>query len=122
MRGERERRSLPFSALGAEGVGGSDDFLPADDPWAGHWAASPRPLPPEEQLLAAELRGLIAAAIRRLPASQRAVVTLRDVEGWSAEEVCDLLQLSEANQRVLLHRGRCALRRALERYLTDVGG
>jgi RNA polymerase sigma-70 factor, ECF subfamily len=122
MRGERERRSLPFSALGAEPSMDPDHFLPADDPWAGHWAASPKPLPPEEQLLAAELGERLGAAIRRLPAGQRAVVTLRDVEGWSAEEVCDLLQLSEANQRVLLHRGRCALRRALDRYLRDVSG
>jgi RNA polymerase sigma-70 factor, ECF subfamily len=122
MRAERERRSLPFSALGAEKSVDPDQFLPAHDPWAGHWAASPRALPPEEQLLAAEMRERIAAAIRRLPARQRAVLTLRDIEGWSAEEVCNVLQLSKSNQRVLLHRGRCALRRALDHYLGDVSG
>lgn len=121
MRAERERRSLPFSALGTEPLVDPEQFLPAHDPWAGHWAAAPRALP-EEELLAAELRERLAAAIRRLPASQRAVLTLRDVEGWSAEEVCKALQLSEANQRVLLHRGRCALRQALDRYLRDVSG
>jgi RNA polymerase sigma-70 factor (ECF subfamily) len=121
MRAERERRSLPFSALGAKASLDPDEFLPARDPWAGHWAAAPKALP-EEELLAAEMRDRLAAAIRRLPASQRAVLTLRDVEGWSAEEVCSVLHLSEGNQRVLLHRGRCALRRALDRYLSEVSG
>ena len=52
------------------------------------------------------------------PPSQRKVVSLRDSEGWTAEEVCNILQISETNQRVLLHRGRSRVRRALERYLT----
>ena len=63
-------------------------------------------------------RSLIHAAIDSLPPSQREVVTLRDSEGWSAEEVCNILQISETNQRVLLHRGRSRVRRALEQYLT----
>lgn len=57
------------------------------------------------------------AAIETLPASQRAVISLRDVEGWSSEEVCDLLEISEGNQRVLLHRARSKVREALEEYL-----
>ena len=57
------------------------------------------------------------AAIEALPASQRAVISLRDVEGWSSEEVRDLLEISEGNQRVLLHRARSKVRRALEEYL-----
>jgi RNA polymerase sigma-70 factor, ECF subfamily len=121
-RAERERRSLPFSALGAEASVDPDRFLPAHDPWAGHWATSPKALLPEEQLLAAELRERLAAAIRRLPESQRAVLALRDVEGWSPEEVCNVLQLTDANRRVLLHRARGALRRTLDRYLQDVSG
>ena len=73
---------------------------------------------PEERLLAGETRSLIHAAIDALPPSQREVVSLRDSEGWTAEEVCNILQISETNQRVLLHRGRSRVRRALELYLT----
>jgi RNA polymerase sigma-70 factor (ECF subfamily) len=54
-----------------------------------------------------------------LPPTQRAVISLRDVEGWSAEEVCNALTLSETNQRVLLHRARSAVRAALEKYLEE---
>jgi len=73
---------------------------------------------PEERLLSGE-SSLIHAAIDALPPSQREVVSLRDSEGWTAEEVCNILQISETNQRVLLHRGRSRVRRALERYLTE---
>ena len=62
---------------------------------------------------------MVAAAIEDLPPAQRAVVSLRDVEGWSGEEVCNALELTETNQRVLLHRGRAKVRRALEDYLDD---
>ena len=72
---------------------------------------------PEEQLLAGETRDRVHAAIEALPASQRAVISLRDVEGWSSEEVCDLLEITEGNQRVLLHRARSKVREALEEYL-----
>ena len=119
----RERRSIPFSALENEGqVVEPERFLPASDGWAGHWASPPSPLPPEELLLASETRSHLAAAIGRLPPAQRAVLSLRDVEGWSAEEVCNVLELSETNQRVLLHRGRSSVRQALERYLKDTTG
>jgi RNA polymerase sigma-70 factor (ECF subfamily) len=64
-----------------------------------------------------ETRGVVAAAIEQLPPAQRLVISLRDVEGWSAEEVCNVLELSETNQRVLLHRGRSRVRAALEQYL-----
>jgi RNA polymerase sigma-70 factor, ECF subfamily len=117
----RERRSVPFSAL-QEGRPEPDSFLPPEDAWAGHWATPVRSLPPEELLLAAELRERVATAIRHLPSKQRAVVTLRDVEGWSADEVCGVLALSEVNQRVLLHRGRSTVRSALAGYLEETSG
>lgn len=72
---------------------------------------------PEERLLAGETRDRVLAAIEALPPAQRTVITLRDVEGWASEEVCDLLEISEGNQRVLLHRARSKVRQALEDYL-----
>lgn len=118
-RGMRERRSLPFSALEADDSSvDSDRFHGAEHRWPGHWAAAPQGFP-EERLLAAETREVVERAIEALPPAQRAVISLRDVEGWSAEEVCNVLTLSETNQRVLLHRARSAVRAALERYLDD---
>ena len=121
--GTRERRSLPFSALAAtEDEGGPtvdpDRFLPPDhERWAGHWAAAPRPWPaPEDGLLAGEIRDVVAKAIDGLPGTQRAVISLRDVEGWSSEEVCEALELTPGNQRVILHRARGVVRNAIEAY------
>jgi RNA polymerase sigma-70 factor (ECF subfamily) len=82
----------------------------------GGWS-SPPPELPEDRLIAAETRAMIAQAIDALPASQRAVISLRDVEGWSSDEVRNALDLSEVNQRVLLHRARSKVRQALEDYL-----
>jgi len=117
-RGERERRSVPFSTLDTEEGG----FEPAVErsrfTGTGHWAVLPRAWP-EDRLLANETRSLIERAIERLPASQRAVITLRDVEGWTADEVRNALELSETNQRVLLHRARAKVRGALEQYLSE---
>ena len=116
-RGMRERRSLPFSALESDDSSVDPDrFHGPEHRWPGHWAAAPQGFP-EERLLAAETRGVVERAIEALPPAQRAVISLRDVEGWSAEEVCNALTLSETNQRVLLHRARSAVRAALERYL-----
>jgi RNA polymerase sigma-70 factor, ECF subfamily len=123
-RARREARSVPFSALA-----GPDDDAPAVDPdrflsaehpaFAGHWGSPPRSWDtiPEERLLARETRERVLEAIDGLPATQRAVISLRDVEGWSSDEVCDLLEISEGNQRVLLHRARSKVREALEDYL-----
>jgi RNA polymerase sigma-70 factor (ECF subfamily) len=72
---------------------------------------------PEEALVTAETRERLEKAIEALPATQRAVISLRDVEGWSSEEVRNALGLSETNQRVLLHRARSKVRAALESYL-----
>lgn len=123
-RAEREARTIPLSALH-----GSDDDEPSVDPsrfldeqherWPGHWAA---PLPrwsdlPQEALLTGETLDVLRQAIQTLPVMQRRVIVLRDIEGWPPEEVCELLALSEANQRVLLHRARSKARAALELHL-----
>jgi RNA polymerase sigma-70 factor, ECF subfamily len=118
-RGIREGRSLPFSSLEPdEPAVDADRFHGGDHRWPGHWAAPPAGFP-EERLLAAETRDLIEQTIAALPPTQRAVISLRDVEGWSAEEVCNALTLTETNQRVLLHRARSAVRAALEQYLEE---
>jgi RNA polymerase sigma-70 factor (ECF subfamily) len=117
-RGERERRSVPFSTLDPEEGG----FEPAVErsrfTGTGHWAVLPRAWP-EDRLLANETRSMIERAIERLPPSQRTVITLRDVEGWTADEVRNALELSETNQRVMLHRARAKVRSALEQYLSE---
>jgi RNA polymerase sigma-70 factor (ECF subfamily) len=121
-RAQREGRVLPFSALNdpgriPEAAVDADRFRPEDDPrYPGHWSVPPRELP-EERLLAAETRELIARAIDSLPATQAAVIRLRDVDGWSSEEVRNALDITEVNQRVLLHRARAKVRQALEDYL-----
>jgi RNA polymerase sigma-70 factor (ECF subfamily) len=121
--GARENRSVPFAALAqAEDTGepsvDPDRFLPADhDLFPGHWAVMPARWPtPEEGLLAGETRDAIAAAIDELPKAQRTVIALRDVEGWSSEEVCEALEISAGNQRILLHRARSRVRTAIEEY------
>ncbi len=125
-RGVRENRSLPFSAFWEaeiepfEPAVASDRFLPSDDPqWPHHWAFEPLSWSdhPEERLLSNEAQAVIRRAIEALPSAQREVITLRDLEGWSSTEVCNTLLISETNQRVLLHRARSKVRRALEQYL-----
>lgn len=122
-RGAREGRSVPFSALARAEAGGPDPaveperFLPRGDECAGHWAAE---LPewrqtPEDRFVSAETHARAKAAIAVLPPAQREVITLRDVDGWTADEVCRALDLTQGNQRVLLHRARSKVRRALER-------
>jgi len=121
-RAQREGRVIPFSSLHdpariPEASVDPARFLPADhDRNPGAWSSPPPDLP-EERLIAAETREVIARAIDALPANQRAVISLRDVEGWSSDEVRNALDLSEVNQRVLLHRARSKVRQALEDYL-----
>jgi RNA polymerase sigma-70 factor (ECF subfamily) len=123
-RGVREARSVPFSSAGAGAEGGEPTFSP--DRFhrrglaAGHWSVPPEPWDElsDDRLLAAETLGLVRTAIEALPARQQAVITLRDLDGLSAAEVCELLDLTEANQRVLLHRARARVRQALEHHLT----
>ena len=127
-RAQREGRSVPFSALEEcdvelDGLSVEPDrFFPPHHPqWPGGWVSFPPSWDgvPEERLLAQETRAILREAIDALPTQQRAVVTLRDIEGWQADEVCNILEISETNQRVLLHRARSKIRRALERYLTE---
>jgi RNA polymerase sigma-70 factor (ECF subfamily) len=121
-RAMRDGRTLPFSSLRdparvPEAAVDADRFLDPEHPrWPGHWAARPEAWP-EDALLARETRERLAEAIEALPPTQRAVISLRDVEGWSSEDVRNALDLSETNQRVLLHRARSKVRAALESYL-----
>lgn len=124
-RGLRERRSVPLSSLwspeGDEPAVDPTRFLPEGERWAGHWADEPSSWEtvPEDRLLSAETLGYVAAAIEDLPANQREVIRMRDVLGWSSQEVCNALDITETNQRVLLHRARSKVRRALEGYLRE---
>jgi RNA polymerase sigma-70 factor (ECF subfamily) len=123
-RGVRESRSVPFSALAGEEVEDAGPSVPPER-FRGpeDRLVRPRASPPEEwgrpeaELLSAETRTVIEQAIVALPQAQRQVITLRDVQGWSSEEVCNALDLSETNQRVLLHRARTKVRQALDEYL-----
>jgi RNA polymerase sigma-70 factor, ECF subfamily len=123
-RAEREGRSVPFSALvpaelelGEPSVD-PDRFLPEGERWSSYWASTPRRFDelPESRLLSAETMLVARGAIEVLPEAQRAVITMRDVAGFTSEEVCRLLEISEGNQRVLLHRARSKVRRALETH------
>jgi RNA polymerase sigma-70 factor (ECF subfamily) len=122
-RGKKEARSVPFSALAPEEETGAavepERFLPAEGPFPGHWRSYPQRWDslPEGALVAGETLGVIRAAVAELPPLQRTVITLRDIEGCDAAEVCETLGISDANQRVLLHRARSRVRRALESYL-----
>jgi RNA polymerase sigma-70 factor (ECF subfamily) len=124
-RGIRERRDA--DAAIAAFTGGTVDparFRGSDDPWPGHWKqdAVPTAFPdtPEGSLLEGELVDVAKRGLDGLPDRQRIVVTLRDMLGFDSAEVCDLLDISVANQRVLLHRGRAAVRAVLEDYLREV--
>jgi RNA polymerase sigma-70 factor (ECF subfamily) len=126
-RGVKEHRSIPFASLagaldeGAEPAVDPERFQPAGSRGAGGWAAPPTPWDeePEPRMLSSETLGVVAAAIERLPAAQREVITLRDLEGWSAADACNALDVSETNQRVLLHRARSKVRQALESYFEE---
>jgi RNA polymerase sigma-70 factor (ECF subfamily) len=119
-RGVREARSAPFSSFADdENTVSPDRFLGEGERFPGHWAVPPASWAgiPEDRLLATETMDVIRRELARLPPAQRAVLELRDVEGLSAEEVCNALDLTETNGRVLLHRARARVRAALEEYL-----
>jgi RNA polymerase sigma-70 factor, ECF subfamily len=123
-RGLRERRDADAAIVAF--TGGTVDparFRTADDPYPGHWKQGEEPSPfpdtPEGSVLGNELIDVARRELDRLPERQRIVVTLRDMLGFDSSEVCELLDVSLANQRVLLHRGRAAVRQVLEDYLKD---
>ena len=121
-RGERDGRVVPFSSL-ASAQAEDDDlsvdpdrFLGPDSATPGAWAAPPRAWP-QDVVLGRETLGVIEMAIEQLPDAQREVIRLRDIEGWSPMEVSDALEITDGNQRVLLHRARSKVRGAVEAYL-----
>ncbi|GAB5901395.1 MULTISPECIES: RNA polymerase sigma factor [Mycolicibacterium] len=123
-RGLKERRHADLQVLAASG--GTVDparFREAGDRWPGHWKEHEAPVPfpdtPEGSVLGEELMTVARRELDKLPPRQREVVMMRDVLGLESAEVCDLLEISAANQRVLLHRGRAAVRQALEDYLKE---
>jgi RNA polymerase sigma-70 factor (ECF subfamily) len=121
-RGARESRIVPFASLATAGEEPAVDperFRGPTDAFPGHWWAYPSDWAalPEATLHAQETRDVVRRAIDELPPAQRAVITLRDMVGCEPDEVCDALELTDGNQRVLLHRARSRVRAALERHL-----
>ena len=124
-RGQREARSVPFSSVSAadpevEPSVDPDRFHSLGHPGSpGRWAEPPVgwASTPEERLLSKETLAEVSRAIDALPPNQREVITMRDVLGWTSADVRNALDISETNQRVLLHRARAKVRRALEGYL-----
>jgi RNA polymerase sigma-70 factor (ECF subfamily) len=121
----RESHTIPFSMFDDPEVDvppsvAPERFHPAGHRWQGHWATPPEEWP-EEHLMKVETRRQVEQAVLRLPPNQRVVVTLRDLDGWTATEVCDVLGLTAVNQRVLLHRARTRLRQEIDAYIETVG-
>src|SRR5262249_52571295 len=122
-RGARESRSAPFSSFGApeedEPAVDPSRFLGPEHPrWPGHWASPPEQWA-EQKLATRETLEFVRRAIEALPPAQRRVITLRDVEGWDSPETCEALGISEANQRVLLHRARSKVRAKVEEFMRE---
>jgi RNA polymerase sigma-70 factor, ECF subfamily len=109
-RAVKEARSAPFSSFGDEAAVDPERFVDR------HWVEPPEPW---RAVLEAEARAVVDRAVAELPETQRQVIQLRDVEGFGADEVCNVLELSETNQRVLLHRARSKVRAAVEDYVGD---
>jgi RNA polymerase sigma-70 factor (ECF subfamily) len=126
-RAEREGRNVSFSSFAVEAEAPGEPavpperFRPIDDKWPNNWALPPHSWgeSADAGLLAGETMDLVKRAIAQLPSAQQQVITLRDIEGWPAEDVCNVLMISETNQRVLLHRARSRVRGALEGHFND---
>jgi RNA polymerase sigma-70 factor (ECF subfamily) len=123
-RGVREQRTVPWSSVAGEDAGPSLDpalFQDAGEAYPGHWRAAPAAWPTEVavegSVLAGEVRRELRSVLEKLPERQRVVLTLRDVLGHTSDEVCRMLGISQANQRVLLHRARTAARLAIASYV-----
>jgi len=123
----RDGRSIPFSSLGdrldgpAEPAVDPDRFRGPEDKWPHHWLNAPADWSglPENRLVSNETIGIAERAIDSLAPAQREVITLRDIEGWTSDEVCNVLGITDTNQRVLLHRARSKVRRELEKYFDE---
>jgi RNA polymerase sigma-70 factor (ECF subfamily) len=126
-RAEREGRAVSFSSLTEEAEAPGEPavpperFRPLDDKWPNNWAVPPQSWgeSTDAGLLAGETMDLVKRAIAQLPSAQQQVITLRDIEGWPPDDVCNVLMISETNQRVLLHRARSHVRSALESHFND---
>lgn len=122
-RGGRDARSVPFSSLGPDEPAIDPSAFGQSGRWSGWWLSEDAITQlPDRILLARESREMIDAVIATLPPNQRLVITLRDIQGLTAEEACDVLGVTEANQRVLLHRARTKVRAALEGYANAQAG
>jgi RNA polymerase sigma-70 factor (ECF subfamily) len=125
-RGVRERRTIPFSVIAEREAG---DDAPSVEParfqgsggrYPGGWADPPAAWGDgEHRVLGEEFQRLVAEALETVPPAQRLVMQLRDLAGWKSEEVCEALQITPGNQRVLLHRARSRVRGAVEQYVRD---
>lgn len=126
-RARKEQRSMPFAVAFGDADDGeravpADRFFPAGNPWTGHWLSGPQPWTlPEDAAISAETMAVVREAIATLPETQREVISLRDIDGWASVDVCNVLGLSETNQRVLLHRARSRVRRSLEEHFGERG-
>ena len=126
-RAKREGRAVSFSSLSGEAEGPGEPAVPPErfrgpnDKWPYNWAVPPQAWgeSSDARLLADETLELVKRAIAQLSSAQQQVITLRDIEGWSAEDVCNVLAISETNQRVLLHRARSHVRATLESHFSD---
>jgi RNA polymerase sigma-70 factor (ECF subfamily) len=121
-RGIRDRRTVPLADLADTPTVDPARFQGPDEPYPGHWRTFPQAWPTdvEAQVETGELVARINAAIGDLPHRQRIVITMRDVDGYDADDVCAALEISAANQRVLLHRARAAVRGRLEEYFSGL--
>jgi RNA polymerase sigma-70 factor (ECF subfamily) len=124
-RGAREARTVPFSALEADDQDGPsvdpERFRATGESGAGHWRAEPGDwrMPPEERLLGREAIEIVRRAVEGLPPRQAQVIAMRDIAGFSPDEVSAILNVTRGNQRILLHRARARVRTALEKHLDD---
>ncbi len=123
-RGVRESRSVPYAALAGpddEVSVEADRFRGPNDQYTGGWWAFPDDWSrlPEQALLQRETLKVVTDAIEELPPLQRSVIAMRDIQGCGPEDVCSVLEISDGNQRVLLHRARSRVRARLEEHLGD---
>jgi RNA polymerase sigma-70 factor (ECF subfamily) len=120
-RAVRESRSVPFSELSDDDGIDRTRFRGVEDPYPGHWTSPPRTwrVLPDEATSMRETLEVVRDVVEALPEKQRLVFTLRDIEGWDTADIAQALDVSDNNQRVLLHRARTKVRAVLEGHLAD---